>query len=64
MSKHRKTTTKVAGGTKAAKKKLMSAADTTKLARLETLLRRWEGVTLDQISSSIGWQVHSVRGSM
>jgi hypothetical protein len=36
----------------------------TKLAQLEALLRRPEGATLDQISASIGWQAHSVRGAM
>jgi hypothetical protein len=65
MSKQKKTATKVTGGTKTAKKKLRSvAAGATKLAQLEALLRRPEGATLDQISTSIGWQVHSVRGAM
>lgn len=65
MSKQRKSTTKTAGRTKAAKKKPGGvAAGTTKLAQLEALLRRPEGATLDQISTSIGWQAHSVRGAM
>ncbi len=65
MSKQKKSTTKTAGGTKAAKKKPRSVAvGTTKLAQLEALLRRPEGATLGQISASIGWQVHSVRGAM
>jgi len=65
MSKQKKTATKIAGGTKTAKKKPGTAtAGTTKLARLEALLRRPEGATLDQISTSIGWQAHSVRGAM
>ena len=65
MIKQKKTTNKVVGGTKTAKKKQRSvAAGTTKLAQLEALLRRPEGATLDQISASIGWQAHSVRGAM
>ena len=65
MSKPKKTTTKSAGGTKAAKKKPGTVAvGATKLAQLEALLRRPEGATLDQISTSIGWQAHSVRGAM
>jgi hypothetical protein len=65
MSKQKKTTTKVPGGTKTAKKKPGPvAAGTTKLAQLEARLRRPEGATLDQIGASIGWQAHSVRGAM
>jgi hypothetical protein len=65
MSKRKKTTTKTAGRTKVAKKKPGTVVvATTKLAQLEALLRRPEGATLDRISTSIGWQVHSVRGAM
>ena len=65
MSKQRKTRTKVSGATKTVKKKQEPVvAGTTKLAQLEALLRRPEGATLDQISTSIGWQAHSVRGAM
>jgi hypothetical protein len=65
MAKQKKTTTKVTGGTKPAKEKPQTvAAGTTKLAQLEALLRRPEGATLTQISASIGWQAHSVRGAM
>jgi hypothetical protein len=65
MSKQKKTTSKVSSGTKTAKKKQATVVTgTTKLARLEALLRRPEGATLDQISTSIGWQAHSVRGAM
>jgi hypothetical protein len=65
MSKQKKTATKVAGGTKVARKKAATVTTgTTKLAQLEALLRRPEGATLDQISTSIGWQAHSVRGAM
>jgi hypothetical protein len=36
----------------------------TKLAQLEALLRRPDGATVDQISRSLEWQTHSVRGAM
>ena len=67
MTKQKRKTTKIAAGAKTAKKKSADgvvSADTTKLAQLEALLRRPEGATLDQISASIGWQAHSVRGAM
>ena len=65
MSKQKKPTTKIAGGTKTARKKQgIVAVGTTKLAQLEALLRRPEGATLDQISKSLDWQAHSVRGAM
>lgn len=65
MTKQKKSTTRTAGGAKAAKKKPGTVtAGTTKLAQLEALLRRPEGATLDQIGASIGWQAHSVRGAM
>jgi hypothetical protein len=65
MTKQKKTTAKTARRTKTAKMKQGTvAAGTTKLAQLEALLRRPEGATVDQISASIGWQAHSVRGAM
>ena len=65
MSKQKTTTKKVTGGTKIGKRTRKAVAvGTTKLARMEALLRRPEGATLDQISASIGWQTHSVRGAM
>ena len=65
MSKQKETTSRVHGGTKAMKGKPAAvSAGTTKLARLEALLLRPEGATVDQISASIGWQAHSVRGAM
>ena len=36
----------------------------TKLARLEAMLRRPDGATIEQISKSLEWQTHSVRGAM
>jgi hypothetical protein len=34
----------------------------TKLAQLEAMLRRPDGATVEQISKSLEWQTHSVRG--
>jgi len=36
----------------------------TKLAQLEAMLRRPNGATIEQISRSLVWQAHSVRGAM
>ena len=36
----------------------------TKLAQLEAMLRRPNGATIEQISKSLIWQAHSVRGAM
>jgi hypothetical protein len=36
----------------------------TKLAQLEAMLRRSSGATIEQISKSLVWQAHSVRGAM
>ncbi len=35
-----------------------------KLAQLEAMLRRPDGATIEQISKSLVWQAHSVRGAM
>ena len=36
----------------------------TKLAQLEAMLRRPDGATIEQISKSLVWQAHSVRGAI
>jgi Protein of unknown function (DUF3489) len=36
----------------------------TKLAQLEAMLRRPNGATIEQISKSLVWQAHSVRGAL
>jgi hypothetical protein len=36
----------------------------TKLAQLEAMLRRPEGAAIAQLSKTLGWQPHSVRGAM
>jgi hypothetical protein len=52
-------------GTRATTRKQASAAKPkTKLARLEAMLRRPDGATIEQISKSLDWLAHSVRGAM
>ena len=50
--------TAAASGNKAQKPK------TTKLSKLETMLRRPSGATIAQLSKALAWQAHSVRGAM
>ena len=39
-------------------------ARVTKLAKLEAMLRRPEGATIEQIRKTLAWQAHSVRGAL
>ena len=39
-------------------------APKTKLGRLEGMLRRREGATIDQIAKALDWQSHRVRGAI
>lgn len=39
-------------------------AKVTKLAKLEAMLRRPEGATIEQIRKALAWQAHSVRGAI
>ena len=41
-----------------------TAAPTGKLGAVVALMRRAEGVTVQQMSEATGWQTHSVRGAM
>jgi len=50
--------TLAASGKKPAKTKV------TKLAKLEAMLRRPEGATIEQMAKALTWQAHSVRGAM
>jgi hypothetical protein len=36
----------------------------TKLSRLEAMLRRPEGATIEQLGKALEWQQHSVRGAI
>lgn len=46
------------------KRKQPATKSRTKLAQLEAMLRRPDGATVEQISKSLAWQTHSVRGAM
>jgi Protein of unknown function (DUF3489) len=45
-------------------KKSSKLAKTTKLARLEAMLRRPDGATIEQLGKALDWQSHSVRGAI
>jgi hypothetical protein len=51
------------GAAKAVPKK-STKPKSTKLARLETMLRQPAGATIAQLGKSLGWQSHSVRGAI
>lgn len=36
----------------------------TKIQRLEAMLRRAEGATIPQLAAALDWQPHSIRGAM
>ena len=63
MSKKKNVSTGApATGTKTRKRP--ASKSKTKLAQLEAMLRRPDGATVEQISKSLDWQMHSVRGAM
>jgi Protein of unknown function (DUF3489) len=64
MMSKRKTASTEAPATSAKPRKQTASKPKTKLAQLEAMLRRPDGVTIEQISKSLDWQAHSVRGAM
>ena len=66
MTKRKSTTAKTASPDTAGKLRdeQQSHKPKTKLAQLEAMLRRPNGATIEQISKSLVWQAHSVRGAM
>ena len=66
MSKQKKILPAEAAHTGTAKRKQRAPAvrPKTKLGQLEAMLRRADGATIEQISKSLNWQTHSVRGAM
>ncbi len=66
MSKQKKNVPAVAADTGAPtrKQRAPAARPKTKLGQLEAMLRRADGATIEQISKSLDWQAHSVRGAM
>lgn len=63
MSRQRKTATKRVVQSVKPRAQTVTAPK-TKLGRLESLLRRPEGATIDQIAKTLDWQAHSVRGAI
>jgi hypothetical protein len=53
----------VGGAAKTAPKKA-TKLQTSKIARLEKMLRQSGGATIEQLGKSLGWQSHSVRGAI
>jgi hypothetical protein len=66
MTKTKSATVKTANAATAgtARNEHQSRKPKTKLAQLEAMLRRPNGATIEQISKSLVWQAHSVRGAM
>ena len=66
MTKRNSTAAKTANpaATGTLRNEQQSGKPKTKLARLEAMLRRPNGATIEQISKSLVWQAHSVRGAM
>jgi hypothetical protein len=65
MSKKKKKNVSTEAPTTGTKTRKQAASKPkTKLAQLEAMLRRPDGATVDQISKSLDWQTHSVRGAM
>ncbi|HTG20900.1 MAG TPA: DUF3489 domain-containing protein [Reyranella sp.] len=66
MSKKKKNVSTEAPVTSARTRKQVASKPKpkTKLAQLEAMLRRPDGATIEQISKSLDWQTHSVRGAM
>ena len=65
MTKRKSATAKTAdAATAGTMREQQNRKPKTKLAQLEAMLRRPNGATIDQISKSLAWQAHSVRGAM
>jgi len=61
MSREKATADK---GIKTTARKKETKPRVTKLGRLEAMLRKPEGVTIDQLGKTLDWQRHSVRGAI
>jgi len=62
MPKRKKIVTSKPTAAKAAPHKPLAAKQQTKQDRLLSLLRRPQGVTIEQAAKALAWQPHSVRG--
>ena len=66
MTKQKKATGKKAAAAPKAQNPSAKAKakPSTKLGQLEAMLRRTDGATVEQLSKSLSWQKHSVRGAI
>jgi len=66
MTKQKKTAQKTtaANTSKPRKAPAPSTRPTSKLSKIEAMLRRPEGATIAQLTKALHWQPHSVRGAM
>jgi hypothetical protein len=64
MSKNKNVSTVAVTAGMKTRKQAAPSKPKTKLAQLEAMLRRSDGATVEQISKSLAWQTHSVRGAM
>ena len=64
MGKKKSVPAETVGTSSATRKATSVPKPKTKLARLEVMLRRPDGATIEQISKSLDWQAHSVRGAI
>ena len=53
-----------AAGTKMTVGKKETKPKSSKLSRLEAMLRKPEGATIEQLGKALAWQKHSVRGAI
>ena len=56
--------TAAVGAPKTALRSKESKPKVTKLSRLEAMLRRPAGATIEQLTKALDWQTHSVRGAI
>ena len=52
------------GATNTTPRKKETKPKITKLGRLEAMLRKPEGATIEQLGKALDWQAHSVRGAI
>ena len=65
MTKGKNTAAKAqSAATRTVHPKAQAGKAKSKLEQLETMLRRPDGATVEQISKVLHWQTHSVRGAM
>jgi hypothetical protein len=63
MTKQKKSTAKKPANAPQTPAKAVAKA-ASKIGRMEDMLRRPDGATIEQLSKALDWQAHSVRGAM